>query len=51
MTFILELLIGMEDFSVFLNFLVDLGQQFELCQNINAPGRSDFSVVGRAPEI
>lgn len=47
MAFILELLIGMEDFPVFLNFLLDLGQQFELCQNISAVGHSDIPDWGR----
>lgn len=42
MAFILELLIGVEDFPVFLNFLLDLGQQFELCQNISALGHPDL---------
>lgn len=32
MTFILELPIVVVDFSLFLNFLVNLRQQFELCQ-------------------
>lgn len=27
---------------MFLNFLLDLGQQFELCQNISALGHSDL---------
>lgn len=48
MTFILELLVGMEDFPMFLNFLVDIGQQFEFCQNKSAPGHSDLSDVGGA---
>lgn len=32
---------------MFVNFLVYLGQQFELCQNIGAPGHFDLLNVER----